>query len=167
MLFSGISWKDTKASVVKRYKAYEQIVTYKNKGFMLVRFLWQHLKWLRVLKNCYTHTFHTITMCNWDVWRVGIKSLLNQRKIEKYQINDCINRENKNYKYPTPYSSHTYIILGQGFGYYAGKWGEGGIFNYKKLLCDLLSNYLDSFKVIQCINNALNLIYTINKILCF
>lgn len=98
---------------------------------------------------------------------MGIKSLLNQRKIEKYQINDWINRENKNYKYPTPYSSHTYIILGQGFGYYAGKWGEGGIFNYKKLLCDLLSNYLDSFKVIQCINNALNLIYTINKILCF
>lgn len=165
MLFSGISWKDTKASVVKRYKAYNQVVTYINKGFMLVRFLWQHLKWLILLKNCYTHIFHTIKMCNWDVWRVGIKSLLNQRKIEKYQINDCINRENKNYKYPTPYSSHTYIILGQGFGYYSGKWG-GGV-NYKKFLCNLLSNYLDSFKIIQCINNALNLIFTINKILCF
>lgn len=31
-------------------------------------------------------------------------------------------KENKNYKYPTPYSSHTCIILGQGFGYYTGKW---------------------------------------------
>lgn len=50
-----------------------------------------------------------------EVWK-------NENSDKKNQIIIRYIKENKNYKYPTPYSSHTCIILGLGFGYYTGKW---------------------------------------------
>lgn len=54
-----------------------------------------------------------------EVWK---NKNSDKKSRKKNQIIIRYIKENKNYKYPTPNSSHTCIILGLGFGYYTGKW---------------------------------------------